>query len=238
MPWTAQHACILAIAAGLATGCAAHRLVLDPVVPVGGGGSHYVFWPPPPPTATWQTSASGLGTFGDAARRIAATLRESGYGEVRSYPIGAFYRHGFAVTTRLEGVYEDGTPKPRAERWSPLYLDASNLIWLADDRAPRLPGAGRYRTLLIAFTDLPIGPSQIALHDDEWTVMDGPDLPDSRFPGGRHVSPGYRIGVYVYEYQAASADHDGEFLQVAAGLPAGMTGRLSAAPGTDLGTSQ
>lgn len=219
---------MLTVAAGLATGCVAHRTVLDPVYPIGGAGVPYVFWPPPPSTTTWMTSAVGLNTFGDAAARVAATLHNGGYGaNVRWYPVGAGYCHGFVVTTRLEAIYEDGRSKPESERWSSMYTEPSGLIWLAADRNPRLPSSGRFRTLLIAFTDLPVGPSHYALHDNECTVLEGPDVPAAHFPASRPVSPGYQLAVYAYEYQGASDDRDGRFIPSDVQLPLAITGELA-----------
>jgi hypothetical protein len=174
----------------------------------------------------WQTPATDVATFGDASKRVADALRIGGYGEVRRYPIGAFYRHGFIVTTRLEATYEDGRPKPPTERWSSSYPEAANLTWLAEARRPLLPGVGHYRTLVVAFTDLPLRAGDAAMHDNEWTVMNGPDLPASPFPSGRHVSAGFDLAVYVYEYQAVAADCEGEF------IPSDPTLAISLALGT------
>jgi hypothetical protein len=97
--------------------------------------------------------------MGGAAARVKRTLDGAGYSDQRWYPIGVGHLHGFAVTTRLEQIDDHGTPKLGLERWSPLYPESANLLWLLRAREPRLPGPGRYRAFLVAFTDLPVDPS-------------------------------------------------------------------------------
>ncbi|HSO35923.1 MAG TPA: hypothetical protein VLT33_25525, partial [Labilithrix sp.] len=119
--------CVLAVTALLASGCA------QPLQPfgraAGGGGPPCAFWPPPPPTSTWmgELDAATGRSFGEAAGDLASMLREAGYDALQWYPIGARHDHGFAVTTRLERIDDDGTPRPPSERWSSLYPDAMSL---------------------------------------------------------------------------------------------------------------
>src|SRR5699024_3554153 len=124
---------------------------------VGGGAAPCSFWPPPPATVTWTREVDGR-TFGEVAGRLGRSLRDAGYAEQQWFPIGAGYSHGFALITRLERINEDGTPR-MSERWSSLYPEAANLRWLERAREMTLPAAGRYRVFLVAFTDLPIGPT-------------------------------------------------------------------------------
>jgi hypothetical protein len=73
--------------------------------------------------------------------------------------------------------------------------------------------------LLIAFTDLPIGPTDHAFLWNERTVMNGPNLPAMDLPASRHTSPNYRIRVYSYEYTATLRDELGHFDPSGTGLP-------------------
>jgi hypothetical protein len=144
--------------------------------------------------------------------QVASALREAGYADQRWFPIGVRYEHGFAVTTRLEQTDAGGTPRSSLDRWPVGYADAVNLRWLAGCENPYLPRQGRYRALLVAFTDLHVRVPGRPQRLDESTAMDGPGLPASAIPGRRRVPAGYRVGVYIYEYEAESAGDYGKFL--------------------------
>ena len=200
MAWPAAFGALLALSL---LGCAEqlHFVNQGP----SGGVSPYTFWPPPQGTSIWVGS-DGVAE-GEALSRVDATLLSDGYRERRWYPIGTGFEHGFAVTTRLERV-EDGDVES-AERWSALYPDASELRWLTLARSVALPQAGRYRVLLIAVTDLPIGPSSVAPLWNELTLMDGPGAPHLERPPTlpmQRVGSDYRVGLYVYEYDSDAPD--------------------------------
>jgi len=201
----------------LATGCAEHLVLLERNVT---GLPRTLFWPPPEATSVWASGPAGSPTFGEAAERIARTFQVAGYGDEGWYPIGVDYTHGFALTTRLERTSDDGAPKPRLERWSALYPEASTLPWLAWARETRLPSQGRYRVFFVAFTDLPIGPSKRAPRWNEETLLASPDMPPMSFPAARRASAGYRVGVYVYEYASDSPDGKGAFVGSDSEVPA------------------
>jgi hypothetical protein len=144
-------------------------------------------------------------------------LRDAGYERPRLHPVGVGFLHGFAITTRLERIDSDGRPST-GDRWSSLYPDAATLRWLEGARRARLPGPGRYRVFLIAYTDLPIGRTDIAPVWNELTVMEGPGIVEDVLPSDvpqRRASASYRFGVYVYEYRREDADDDGSFLPTA-----------------------
>src|SRR5581483_952445 len=140
-----QNACVLAMALGLAAGCAEH---LEPMHHAEGWSTGMQFWPPPPATSSWLAEASTSPTLGEAAQFANNALRSAGYADQRWFPIGAQYSHGFAVTTRVERIDGDGTPTTAAERWSPAYPYPATLRWLAGSAEPYLPKPGRYRVLL------------------------------------------------------------------------------------------
>ena len=182
------------------------------------GASPCSFWPPPQSTSVSTAEVGSLApraTLADVAAHMATVLRDAGHDRPRFYPVGLGYRHGFAITTRLESIDGDGRPSTH-DRWSPSYPDASTLRWLAGARAPRLPRPGRYRAFLIAFTDLPIGHSSIAPVWNELTVMEGPgvveDISPRDLPAERPASASYRLGFYVYEYRREDADAHGDFV--------------------------
>jgi hypothetical protein len=130
-----------------------------------------------------------------------ASLVGAGYTEAHWYPIGSDYRHGFAITTRLERLGGNGSTE---ERWSAFYPDPASLRWLTFAQTPALPHAGEYRAFLIAFTDLPMPSGAAAPIWNEQTLMDGPGAPERRTvaPAAkqRQVTPKYRFGVYEYSY--------------------------------------
>jgi hypothetical protein len=206
VPW--QHASVFAIALGLATGCAEHLRSIDHG---GGWSTDFLFWPPPDATSQWLGGPAGGVTLGDAAGQVAGALRHAGYVDQHWFPIGVRYEHGFAVTTRLEQTDDGGTPALSVDRWPVGYADAVNLRWLTRCESPYLPRQGRYRALLVAFTDLHVRVPGRPLRFDETTAMDGPGLPTA-IPSGRRVPAGYRVGVYIYEYEAESARDNGTFL--------------------------
>ena len=226
------RASLLATSAVCAMGCASQLPLLDrgPVA----GVSPCSFWPPPPSTSValsrteLPTRDAGLERV---AHRIATELNAAGYPDPRWYPIGLEYRHGFAATTRLEALNDDATPKAESERWSALYPDAAQLRWLTLARKMPLPQPGRYRIFLIAVTDLPLGSSTVAPIWNEDTVMDGPGVsregsPLARIEASRNLS-GYRLGVYVYQYER-QRDHARGQLS-ASGTEQSATAQLRAA---------
>lgn len=170
------------------------------------GVSPYSYWPPAASSATWvaRTGAHRQLPMNSVATELELGLRAAGYADQRWYPIGARHAHGFAVTTRLERVDLDWSADA-AERWTPLYPEAANLKWLRLARTLPLLRSGRYRVLLIAYTDLPIGMSSIAPVWSEATIMDGPGARES-FSADESGVParppiGYRFGIYEYEYR-------------------------------------
>jgi len=205
MSW--HHPAVLGIALGLAAGCAEHLHSLDQGV---GWSTGVLFWPPPPATASWIPPGRFDGTFDDAAHWIDDSLRRGGYEDLRRWPIGAQWEHGFALATRLERVRDDGAPALIPWRWSPVYPHAPELRWLNEARAPYLPLAGRYRVFLVAITDLHVRPPGRPERWDGTTAMESPRFRPAEWPGQRRLPPDARIGVYIYEYK--SADHEGEWL--------------------------
>ena len=166
------------------------------------------------------------------ASKLELSLRAAGYADQRWYPIGAGHEHGFAVTTRLERVDLYRTPNS-AERWTPLFPEAANLKWLRLARTLPLLRSGRYRVLLIAYTDLPIGPSSIAPIWSEETIMDGPGATESFSARESRVPPrlpiGYGLGIYEYEYQWQDSE-----ARTALRLPDQITARQVSSPPAQL----
>jgi hypothetical protein len=154
---------------------------------------------------------------------LAITLRRGGYVRQRWFPVGAGFVHGFAVATRLEHFdTEDGSPE--LERWLPWHPEPANLFWLSGATTVRLPLPGHYRVLLVAFTDLPLGPTRVAPVWGKDTVMEGPEVPETLsaedLPPERHLRDA-RLGLYVYVYEKLAGDDSGRFvLAQAPGQPA------------------
>jgi hypothetical protein len=216
MPWMPQNALVLVVAAAVATGCAEHLGLQQESA---GWDTGYLFWPPPQASSVWtstpEASLAGA-TFGRVATRLAGVLEQAGYRETSVHPVGARYDHGFAVTTRLERIHDDGTPESLRERWSERFPDAASMVWLSSAREPRFPRPGRYRVLLLAYTDLPLqGRGTRPPVWTEQTVMAGPRFVAAEFPVERLAPLGARLVVYVYEYRSEHAEGEGEL--VAAG---------------------
>jgi hypothetical protein len=213
MPGVARTTILNLLAALLSVGCAEHLQLRTRGVAV--GGLPLSFWPPPDATETWSGRAEAAPSryLGEAADRVAVALRSAGYTEQRWYAVGARYAHGFMVTTRLERMQDDGAPEENRLRWSSRFPEAPELLWLEGARKTRLPGAGRYRVLLVAFTDLPIGATDRAQRRNEETWMaERPDVPSTELPSMRRVSSDYRVAVYEYEYQSGASASEGAFV--------------------------
>jgi hypothetical protein len=211
---------VFAIGAVLSTACAGqlHLLERGPA----GGVSPSSFWPPPESTSV-KVVEVGEPTFGDAAARVARALRDGGYVDARWFPIGAGFRHGFAVTTRLESIDDEGAPFADGGRWHSIYPEPPTLRWLAGARQIRVAALGRHRTLLIAVTDLPMTTSDAAPRWNEETIMEGPGVPDglreTDVPGRRPLPKTFQLGTYVYEYEAKSLEAPGAFVRASGSRP-------------------
>src|SRR4051812_25087749 len=106
------RAALLAATGFCGLGCAAQAQFIDrgPTA----GVSPCSFWPPPPSTGlalTQNTLSPASVDLREVAGRIASELQAAGYPEPRWYPVGLSYVHGFAATTRLEAINDDGRPK-------------------------------------------------------------------------------------------------------------------------------
>ena len=206
-------------------GCAEQLQLLDrgPT----GGVSPCSFWPPPAGSSTWvvgRGEAAGDESLGTVADELALGLRGAGYAEQRWYPVGAGNSHGFAVTTRLEQV-EDGAGERTRERWSSLYADATTLRWLQQAQTPSLPRPGRYRVLLVSYSDLPIGPTSTAQRWNDETIMDWPNAAERPSPQARDMPAralsDYRLGVYEYDYVWDEREGRGKLLPADGNLATG-----------------
>ena len=194
----------------LAAGCTA---TLQPFGGgLGSGRAPTMFWPPPPATAVTEgVLAAGTLSFGEAEAQLDRTLRAAGYAAARALPIGGRHEHGFARITRLERSHDDGSPETGPARWSDLYPEPANLRWLEGALTPHLPGPGRFRVLLVAFTDLPVVAKGRPPVWDFATLMESTDAPPP-LPESRRASAGYRLVYLVYEYRSTRADGAGKRL--------------------------
>jgi hypothetical protein len=154
--------------------------------------------------------------------------------DLRWFPIGSHYQHGFAVATRLERT--DGQSGSPTTRWFALYPDPVNLRWLTFARTPTLPEPGEYRAFLIAFTDLPMSSGTNAPIWNEQTVMDGPGSPERRSAPVEVIerlgTANYRLGVFEYGYGWDAAEQRGRFrsaddASAISGWPAPLPGLLT-----------
>jgi len=152
----------------------------------GSGRAPNAFWPPPQASRVTEDAPLADEALGETAERLERMLRGEGHLALRRYPIGARYEHGFVLTTRLERIHEDGSIVASSARWSDLYPAPANLRWLEGADALRLPGPGRYRALLVAFTDLPVVAKDRPSGWDSATLMESIDEPPP-LPASRRV---------------------------------------------------
>jgi len=207
---------------GGATGCAEHlQLAHDGP---GAFSTGRLFWPPPRASSVWVGEHPiAAGSLREVAARLSRALDDAGYRDARLIPVGLEYAHGFAIATRLEKVAAGGLSCSGGERWSPLYAEPPELRWLAFASSPELPPTGRYRALLVSFSDLPLVSRNRPPIEDEWTVMDGPDVPrDAPLPV-RGPGPRYRLSLHVYEFEAVANERSSRLDDVHASEPAAAT---------------
>jgi len=159
----------------------------------------------------------------EVAARLSRALDDAGYRDARLIPVGLKYAHGFAIATRLEKVAAGGLPCSRGERWSPLYAEPPELRWLAFASSPELPSPGRYRALLVSFSDLPLVSRNRPPIEDERTVMDGPDVPRDVPLPVRNPGPRYRLSLHVYEFEAVADEPSSRLDDAHASEPAAAT---------------
>jgi hypothetical protein len=209
-----QLAALVVLASSLA-GCAANQ-GLAASRSVGWSGNY--FWPPPPGTWLWigkDEVPPKVESLGAAADHLATRLRETGYSQQRWFPIGLGFVHGFAVTTKVERIDDDGM-HAQTQRWTSLHTDPANLRWLSSAKTVLLPQPGRYRAFLLAVTDLPIGRTVIAPVWTDNTVMEGPgipqDLSEADVPRALRLSSDHKLGVYVYVYERHEGEDRGELV--------------------------
>jgi hypothetical protein len=192
----------------VATGCAEHLHLRHEATNAFWTGR--IFWPPPPASSVWSGGVSpsiATGSLLDAAARVSELLSRGGYRDGRVIPVGLGYAHGFAIATRLEKVAPGGAPCLEGERWSAWFPRAPEMRWLVFASAPPMPSKGRYRTLLLTFSDLPLDFPHRPPPENEWTVMDGPDVPENNGPLPlRHLGPLYRFSLHVYEFEAQGSE--------------------------------
>jgi hypothetical protein len=210
---------VLAVLAVSLIGCASNRGLTG--AHSGGMWPKRSFWPPPRSSAVWIAERGhGLRdvTLVQVGSSLATALGRQGYLERRWFPIGAGFVHGFAVSTRLEEL--DAEAKvPESDRWVSLYPEPANLFWLSEATVVRLPRPAQYQVLLLAFTDLPVGPTSIAPVWGRDTVMAGPEVPETLsevdLPPARYLRSG-RLGVYVYVYEKRPGGDEGQLLSAEA----------------------
>jgi hypothetical protein len=175
----------------------------------------HCFWPPPQSTSLWTAREERLRelSLAQVGNDLTVALRRRGYVELRWFPVGAEFSHGFAITTRLEQLTAENAPE--SERWLSQHREAANLFWLSQAKTVSFPRPGRYRIFLLAVTDLPMGRSRVAPLWGRDTVMAGSDLPEplsaADLPAERHLECA-RLGVYGYVYEKNPEDYQGRLL--------------------------
>jgi hypothetical protein len=210
VPW----AQLLAIVAVSLIGCASNRGM--PGARSGGTWPKRFFWPPPRGSSLWiGKTEQGPRDLAQTGVDLAALLRRQGYLDQRWFPIGVEFVHGFAVSTRLEQL-DSGGQVPGSERWISWHPEAVSVFWLSEVTSVRLPRPAQYRAFLVAFTDLPIGPTWVAPRWAPETLMAGPEVPETLneldLPRGRRLESG-RFGVYAYVYEKTSGREEGRLIE-------------------------
>lgn len=180
-------------------------------------------WPPPqasasmilPPTLLVNTILET--THIRAVDSILSnTLEECGYMEKSYYAVP----DGFALVTRLEQIYPDGTPKEEPERWNIEVSPLRSFSLKEYLRALFTANPGYFRVVVFIITPHPFTQTEAIVSRDEamdWLRAGANRLPDSITR--RKYSKEYTITALIYEFEKP------EFQEPALKIPGLLTGK-------------
>ncbi len=173
-------------------------------------------WPPPKPSAFASIPRSLLvkdktqAKVGNVADRLEEAFSRAGYGERTWYSVPG--PGGFALASRLEQFYPDGTPRDEADRWS-AQIKAPAIFGLRDVvRALFTPQKGHYRVIVFIVTSQPFSAADEAVSPKramKWVQGGAFNLPDAI----RNVdyTAGHYCVAFIYQFEQLTRDNQAVF---------------------------
>lgn len=172
-------------------------------------------WPPPEASASAKIPSEflveGLDSLKDVATRIEKAFNQAGYGEK------SFYRvpDGFAMVSRIEQFYPDGTPKEPPDRWAATVRPPRNFSLTSYFEALFTAQEGHYRIIVFIVTSQPFGQTPQAVTPDEanaWVAKGSQVLP-ATYRELPYTDNHYCIAL-IYEFEQATRDHEVVFKEL------------------------
>jgi hypothetical protein len=166
-------------------------------------------WPPPEASASAKIPSEFLvedsASLKDVATRIEKAFNQAGYGEK------SFYRvpDGFAMISRMEQFYPDGTPKELPDRWAAKVKPPRNFSLKSYLEALFTPQEGHYRIIVFIVTSQPFGQTPQAVTPDEanaWLAKGSQVLPATY--GELPYTDNHYCIALIYEFEQATRDHE------------------------------
>lgn len=164
-------------------------------------------WPVPPPSGhkeltMWPLGRPGLARMGDVANKLETALSSVGYVDRGYYSIPG----GFALVTKVEQIYSDGTPKPPPDRFSSVLSGPHSLADYLKALFTTQPGY--YRILVFVVTDqtIPYG-GPVPTQEDANRWLGAPStLPAS--VASEPTKSEAKCTVMIYEFENSGASND------------------------------
>lgn len=169
-------------------------------------------WPPPEASASMLIPGEFWGALSKDAKflkSIDSTLVEAlnacGYIEKSYYAVPG----GFAIVTRLEQFYEDGTPKELPDRWSTEVGHLKTFSLKEYIKALFTARPGLFRVVVFIVTPYPFTQSKVKVSREEvmWWLKAGVNkLPDDL--SMIEYSNQYTITALIYEFKKLDVDQN------------------------------
>jgi hypothetical protein len=169
-------------------------------------------WPPPSSSAMvmldtlvdFKTQAK----IGDVAQKIERAFTGAGYIEKKYYAVP----NGFALVSRLEQIYPDGTPREESVRWvkdyrTPRIFDLKSYLKVLFSTNP-----GYFRIIVFLVTPVPFGQQGTVSREQglEWFRTGANVLPNAiaDLPN----TSDFHCTALIYEWEQKTVNHEPTFL--------------------------
>lgn len=157
-------------------------------------------WPPPIPSARLSLPLDANPnnpTFGNLSFILDAALKKTGYFEKSYFSVPG----GIAIVTRMERIYQDGTPVP-VGRWSVEQPTVPRLSLSEYLRALFTASPGYYRMIVFVITDKPFGATNETISAstaNRWLADGFNILPEDVLL--KPLPPHFAFTALVYEFR-------------------------------------
>jgi len=167
-------------------------------------------WPPPKASAfvmipdTLLVNKNTKMTLGDVALDLENAFQKAGYGE-RSYYSAP---EGFALVSRLEQIYPDGSSKEESERWYGDYCPPRVFNLTSYLKALFKANPGHYRIIVFIVTSQPFNQTNSTVNRKQamaWLNGGLDKLPP--LIAKIQITSDYKCEALIYEWEQLSADH-------------------------------